>query len=296
MLPPVLAVDDDTTIVHDPNNTWVFAYGSLIWKQNFNFTNSFKGYTLGYKRRFVQGSTDHRGTPGNPGRVVTLVPAADVTDSDDEFIVDESTLSPRAPAAAHHEHRCYGMAFRIDPRDKGAVMAYLDHRERGGYKKVIMRVVCEGKHEEFHAPDSTPDAVGYVHSSDISGLWRDPDQAEFIPVVSAKAPKSTPVPAQASTFVPPGASDVKEEDAPKPKDLVLNCVCWIATPDNPEYLGLPPTTTELAAQIHKSEGESGSNTEYLFRLRDALRNMGEYDGHVEKICHEVKNIDKKSLE
>ena len=79
------------------------------------------GWIGGWTRRFWQGSTDHRGVPGAPGRVVTLV---------------------RQVGA-----RCAGVAYRIHDDEREAVLAHLDHREKGGY----------ARHEvQFHAADAGP--------------------------------------------------------------------------------------------------------------------------------------------
>ena len=42
---------------------YIFGYGSLIWRPTIEYSRSWSGYIKGYKRRFYQGTTTHRGTP-----------------------------------------------------------------------------------------------------------------------------------------------------------------------------------------------------------------------------------------
>ncbi len=88
---------------------WIFGYGSLLWRPAFDPVERRPAYVRGWARRFWQASTDHRGVPDAPGRVVTLVP------------------EPRA--------RCFGLAYRLAPEQADAVLAALDARESGGYAR-----------------------------------------------------------------------------------------------------------------------------------------------------------------
>ena len=40
----------------------VFGYGSLLWKQGFEFSTKKTGYIQGFKRKFWQKNCTHRGT------------------------------------------------------------------------------------------------------------------------------------------------------------------------------------------------------------------------------------------
>ncbi|WP_110654709.1 gamma-glutamylcyclotransferase [Salinicola halimionae] len=97
----------------DHESVWLFGYGSLIWKADFDYLERRPASIRGWTRRFWQGSHDHRGTPEAPGRVVTLVPDAEAI--------------------------CHGMAYRIPP----SVFEPLDIREKNGYLRVLTEMTFE---------------------------------------------------------------------------------------------------------------------------------------------------------
>lgn len=51
---------------------WIFAYGSLMWNPQFNFDARHVATIRGYHRAFRVWSRVNRGTPENPGLVLTL--------------------------------------------------------------------------------------------------------------------------------------------------------------------------------------------------------------------------------
>ena len=89
--------------------TWIFGYGSLVWRPDMPVEASRPAVLRGFVRRFWQGSPDHRGTVDAPGRVVTLVPDA--------------------------EGAVGGRAYRIAAHAESEVLRALDHREIAGYER-----------------------------------------------------------------------------------------------------------------------------------------------------------------
>jgi cation transport regulator ChaC len=97
--------------------TWLFGYGSLIWKPEIPYIKAHPAKISGFVRRFWQGSEDHRGTPRAPGRVVTLVPEA--------------------------HSQCCGIAYLVSDKEINKTFARLDHREKNGYKRLNIEVILE---------------------------------------------------------------------------------------------------------------------------------------------------------
>ena len=111
-------------------STWIFGYGSLIWNPGFNYQEKSLASYMGWQRKFWQGSEDHRGVPGAPGRVVTLVPGVS----------------------------CDGMAYRLAENQKVEILSMLDVREKGGYERVVAPLCL--------ADGRTVEGITYIASID----------------------------------------------------------------------------------------------------------------------------------
>jgi cation transport regulator ChaC len=112
--------------------TWIFGYGSLIWKADFPYKTRKAGFIKGYVRRFWQQSTDHRGTDKNPGRVVTLIPFEEWK----EF----ETFDPHPSDGI-----VFGTVYELRPEQEKSVFEYLDFREKCGYEMQSVEVNVQGE-------------------------------------------------------------------------------------------------------------------------------------------------------
>jgi cation transport protein ChaC len=102
---------------------YIFGYGSLIWRPGFPYLRKFDGYIKGWKRVFWQGSTDHRGTPEAPGRVVTLVRDQD----------------------GANQWETWGTVYCIPDEEADVILKNLDYREKGGYVREETDVFIRGQ-------------------------------------------------------------------------------------------------------------------------------------------------------
>lgn len=129
---------------------WIFGYGSIIWRPGFDFVERREGYVEGWKRRFWQGSTDHRGVPEAPGRVVTMLP--------------------------EEQARTWGAAYRVEQAEWERIVSRLDHREKGGYEQHSVRVLTpEASRRDIEGAlvyVATPDNPEYLGPAPVEDMVR----------------------------------------------------------------------------------------------------------------------------
>lgn len=127
----------------DGRPVWLFGYGSLIYKSGFDYIETRTATIRGWKRRFWQGSHDHRGTPEHPGRVATL-------------IADDNAT-------------CTGLAYRVTPD----VFEQLDVREKNGYLRLIRPLIlADGSDVEGLVYIATEDNAAYLGPASEAAIAR----------------------------------------------------------------------------------------------------------------------------
>ncbi|MGH1348152.1 MAG: gamma-glutamylcyclotransferase [Nannocystales bacterium] len=131
---------------------WIFGYGSLVWRPSFEHAVARPAVVQGWTRRFWQWSTDHRGVPGSPGRVATVLEAA-----------GES---------------CWGRAYAVDPEHQEGVLAALDHREKQGYDRAVVSLGFPG--------GAGPRALMYVATPDNPSFAGETPLAELASIISTR--------------------------------------------------------------------------------------------------------------
>jgi len=75
----------------------------------------------------------------------------------------------------------------------------------------------------------------------------------------------------------------------------IKTLVYIGTPENDQFMG-PQNPQELAEHIHKSEGPSGLNKDYLLNLETALDGLSPEsgDGHIKDLANRVRKIEQES--
>ncbi len=99
----------------DVPNTYLFGYGSLIWRCGFVYEHKFHGYIRGYRRLFHQVDRYHRGTEQNPGRCALI----EHTGNMDDVV--------------------YGTCYLVRDDDVHDILNGLDKRERN-YVRIMEQV------------------------------------------------------------------------------------------------------------------------------------------------------------
>ena len=135
---------------------WVFGYGSLMWNPGFEFEERQPAQLFGFRRSLCVRSWVHRGTEEKPGLVLGL----------------------------DRGGSCRGVAFRIAPESREAVVDYLRERE------LVTHVYKERTMPVLLADGRRVPALAYVIDRDhvqYAGSLTSSEAADIVAVSTGKS-------------------------------------------------------------------------------------------------------------
>ncbi|KAJ5289118.1 hypothetical protein N7478_002148 [Penicillium angulare] len=190
---------------------WVFGYGSLIWKppphygkimistlesglnpknkpeSNLNFPGNPKtAITTRNKPAdnsrgvFNQASTDHRGTPEQPGRVVTVIEREFWKTLDDPLAKTESESAST---------KVWGAAYHIPASHAEEVHDYLDEREVDGYSAHFTPFYPVSASGSESGPETITDLSVSAQSSTCMVYIGQPSNPQFLREYARREPQ-----------------------------------------------------------------------------------------------------------
>ncbi|MGB3876043.1 MAG: gamma-glutamylcyclotransferase [Shinella zoogloeoides] len=136
----------------DMNEFWVFGYGSLMWNPGFEFEERQAAHLFGFRRSLCVRSWVHRGTEERPGLVLGL----------------------------DRGGSCRGVAFRVTPEKREAVVDYLRERElvthvykertlpatlSDGRRIATLTYICDRAHHQFAGSLTVAEAASTVSAA-----------------------------------------------------------------------------------------------------------------------------------
>ena len=223
--------------ITDPTNCelWIFGYGSLVWRPNFDYNLKLVGSIKGFKRRFWQGNTFHRGSEQNVARVATLIPRPREDISEEELRNIQDPLSDRI-----HLGEVLGSnegspqnpnqnSLAVDPNNN----TNSNYNSEKAAKILDEKYTTYGVGFQLKGKEQITGALKHLNVRETKIGGYDIVMTRFHPIM--------------------------------PINKELQCMVFMATTENKLYTG-PEDSIILAEKICQASGACGTNVEYLFKL------------------------------